>query len=93
VLIAAQRARRSCKLCEEVADERDPLGERRRAPVDANAIGAREANSAVLLHEKDQFARVERRVLDELQGRALRSRIDFRDAERTRDEAEAIAKW
>src|SRR4051794_707538 len=67
---------------QEIADERDAVGQRRRRALDADAIRTGEADAAILLHHQYQLARVEWRLPDELQRRALGSRVDLGDAER-----------
>src|SRR5438093_9607464 len=82
----------SDELAEELADQHDPFAKRRRSTLDPDAIGAGKADASVLLHEQDQLARVERRLLDELQRRTLGSRVDLRHAERARGEAQPMTR-
>ena len=74
------------QLREELTHERDAVRQRRRCALDAYAIGSREADAAVLLHERDQLAGVERRRLHELQRRPVGTRVHLDDAERPRRE-------
>src|SRR5260221_3152007 len=85
-------ARFSAQSTQEVPHQRDAIGKHRRAALDADAILSMEADAAILLHEQDEVAGVERRMLDELQRRALRPGVDLGDAQRLCGEAQAMAR-
>src|SRR6185437_15683039 len=72
----------SCKPGEKILHELHAIGKRRRRALDPYAIGSGKTNAAVLLHEQDQFSRVERRPLHERKRRPLGTRVDLRHAER-----------
>src|SRR3954451_11792664 len=53
---------RGKELAEKIADHRHAFGERGRCALDADAVGAGEANATVALHERDQRTGIERRL-------------------------------
>src|SRR5436190_17982321 len=75
---------------QEIADQRDAFGQRRRRALDAHAIRTGEADAAILLHQQYQLARIEWRLPDELQRRALRAGVDLRDAQRFRRKTQPV---
>src|SRR6266513_3520620 len=100
----ASRGRRSCsrrlrRLLERRRGERfqhlpdgeRALGELARDALDAQLVRRSELPAALFLHELEHGGRVERGMLDELQLDEFRSRVDARDAQRTTEDAQAMA--
>src|SRR5205823_3054446 len=77
---AASVGVQSFQPCQKVANEGDALLEGRCRLIDANAIRSGKTDAPVALHQQNQFARINRRRLHELQRRALGTCIDLDDA-------------
>ena len=80
----------SSQSTEEIPHQRNPIDQRRRAALDANAILPMEADAAISLHQQDQIAGIKRRLLHELECCALRPGVDLGDAQLFRGEAQAM---
>ena len=76
---------------QKLAHERHAFVERWRGLFDANAIGTGETDAAVALHEQNQLAGVEGRLLHELKRRPFPSGVDFDDAFFLREQTQPMA--
>jgi len=79
------------QLGQEISHEGYALGECWCGTFDTHAIRSGEADASILLHEKDERTGVERRMLHELDRRALGPCVDLAHAERLGEEPQSMA--